>query len=60
MCKRPPASEAGLLVCGVKTELFSPSVVYLAFFCEERRHGGLVGAACDLLIHLHTLVRAAL
>lgn len=41
-------------------KLSSASVVYLAFFSEEKRHDGLERAASDLLIHMHKLVRAAL
>ena len=56
------AASISLLVCKAKAELVSPSLVYLAFFLfrKQSRRGGLERAACDLLIHLHELVRAAL
>lgn len=66
ICKRPPLSDGGLFVCGGKTQLFSPrlfiwpSSFFFFFFCWGEKQGGLVRAACDLLIHLHKLVRAAL
>lgn len=49
-----------LLKPAFEWKLSSASVVYLAFFSEEKRHDGLERAASDLLIHMHKLVRAAL